>query len=214
MILVTGADRAGLDAAVQSGADIVCVDLEDTVDDKAAARRLLQVALQQGYAGEIAVRINPVGTKEGLEDLLLLQSLAIRPALVVLTMAEHPGEVRLAARILPDTPLMVIIETAQALDRAPEFLMAATTVQAAWLGGKDLSYALACDRAHGLEWARGRVVVAAAMAGIPVLDDIYRPFEDLQGLAAACADGRARGLHGKVTLDPRQVPVINQALAA
>ncbi len=211
MALVTGASEVRLQAALESDADIVCVDLEDTVEDKAAARALLRRALAQPHACEIGVRLNPVSTAEGLHDLLLLESLAAQPDLAVLTMVTDPFEVELVARILPRVAIMVIVETAPGLERAAE-LASCPNVESLWLGGKDLSYALGCDRVRGLGWARARVAHAGALAGVKVFDDIYRPFDDFDGLAAACAEGRALGLHAKVTLDPAQVAKINQHL--
>jgi len=88
-------------------------------------------------------------------------------------------------------------------------------VQVLWLGGKDLSEALGCTRtAVGLAAPRASAVHAAALAGLPALDDVYRPFDDLQGLAASCAQGREVGFRGKVTVDARQVDIINASFGA
>lgn len=212
MLLVTGANAALLEAALTSEADIVCVDFEDTVTDKSAAHELLRSALRREGRAEIAVRLNPVSTEEGLGDLLMLRSLSTGPAMVVMTMVVDPFEVKLVAKMLWGVALMVIIETPQALEQAAQIALASPAVEALWLGGKDLSYALGCDRVKGLAWARGRVVQAAAVAGLPVFDDIYRPFDDFEGLAAACRAGRELGLHAKVTIDAGQIPVINRQL--
>jgi citrate lyase subunit beta/citryl-CoA lyase len=213
MILVTGGSLTKLEEALRSEADIVCVDFEDTVTVKADAHVLLRAAMAHGHLGEIAVRLNPVTTTEGLQDLVMLAAMPRKPDMLVLTMVVDVFEVELVARIVPGVPIMVIIETAEALEHASALAKASVAVQALWLGGKDLSYALGCDRVLGLEWARGRTVQAAALARITVFDDIYRPFEDLEGLALACAAGRAKGLHAKVTLDARQIPIINSQLS-
>lgn len=213
MILVTGASEAKLASALASGADVVCVDLEDTVEDKPAARRMLQATLARERRGCIGARLNPVESVEGLTDLLLIAELPVRPDLVVLTMVTNVHEVQLVAKLLPGVPIMVIVETAEGLEIAGQLAQAHPAVCSLWLGGKDLSMALGCDRATGLGWARGRVAAAGAIRQLRVFDDIYRPFEDLAGLAKACREGRAQGLGAKVTLDPGQVATINEALA-
>lgn len=212
LILVTGASAGGLRAARESGADIVCIDLEDTVPPpaRAAARGLLVQALAQapdpadGACGW-GVRINPLSSADGVDDLLWLRTLSRPPRWVVLTMAVDPYELRLVERLLPTARRMLIVETAEALHRLPAFVPHA---DALWLGGKDLSAALGCSRAHGLGAARARTV--AAVAGrVPVFDDVHRPFDDLDGLRAACAASRELGWTARVTLDPRQVAVIH-----
>ncbi len=212
MVLVTGANGAMLDEALASRADIVCLDLEDTVEDKAAARALLPRLLAADFGGEASVRINPLSEAQGLRDLLWLRDMERSPPLVKLTKVEDPFEVRLAADILPGAEFMVIIETARALDRAADIGRASPAIAGLLMGGKDLSQSLRCARSwNGLLYARGRVAHAAAIAGVGAYDEPYRPLEDLKGLADTCAKLREMGYRGKTTVAVPQVDVINEA---
>lgn len=213
MVLVTGADSDMLDAAIASEADIVCLDLEDSVTDKEAARRLMLDLLDRPMRAESCIRINPLSTAEGLHDLLMLRDMPRLPHLVKMTRVADPYEVRLAAGLLPDIELVLIIETAEGLERAPEIARASPNTVALSLGGKDLSRSLGCKRSWGgLLHARGRLVQAAAMAGVRAFDEPYRPLDDLEGLAEHCAKAAEMGFSGKTTVDLRHVPIINRML--
>jgi citrate lyase beta subunit len=210
IVLITRANEAMLAAALQSNADVICVDFEDTVSDKPAAHRLAHMALASDTRAEVAVRINPLTTEEGLRDLLMLRAMPNPPKLVKLAKVFDPFEVRLAAEMLPGAELLVIVETAQALERAPEIAAASPRVAGLMLGGKDLSEALGCARNwNGLLYARGRLVQAAAMAGVPAFDEPYRPLDDLAGLADTSRKLVDMGFKGKVAVDLGQVDIIN-----
>jgi len=213
MMLVTGGDRALLDRTVSSDADIICMDLEDSVTDKEAARKLAASLLARPMRAEIAIRINPVSSVEGLQDLLMLRSMPVMPSLVKMTRVIDPYEVRLAGEILPDTGLVVIIETAEGLEQASAIAKASKNVVALSLGGKDLSKTMGCDRDwQGLLFARGRLVQAAATAGVRAFDEPYRPLDDLDGLREHCRNIAAMGFSGKTTVDLRHIPIINDLL--
>ncbi|MEI6720544.1 MAG: aldolase/citrate lyase family protein [Betaproteobacteria bacterium] len=212
-ILVRGASRQELDAALASEVDIICVDLEDTVadQDKDAARRLTADLMASGTRAETSVRINAVSTAEGLQDLLMLREWKVRPALVVITKVCDPYEIRLAAQMLPGTELFAIIETAEGLEAAADIARASPALTALLLGGKDLSHSLGCERSwEGLHWARGRLVQAAALGGVHAHDEPYRPLDDLEGLEVTCKRVKAMGYKGKATVDLRHVPIINR----
>jgi len=184
MMLVTGANRATLDAALRSDADMICLDLEDTVTDKDAAYALIPHLLEHSGPALKSIRLNSMSTEEGLKNLLMVRGMKTKPDMVKLAMVSDPYEVKLAASLLPGMPLVVIIETALALERAQHIAAAAPEVLAISLGGKDLSDSLGCARNwQGLLYARGRVAHAAAIAGVQALDEPYRPLDDLAGLA-------------------------------
>jgi (S)-citramalyl-CoA lyase len=214
LVLVTGANAGMLDAALRSEADVVCLDFEDTVKDKAAAHALVPRLFDGASKSETAIRINPLSEPEGLRDLLLLRQMARLPNIVKMAKVSDPFEVQLAAGMLPGVDLMVIIETAEALERAAEIARSSPSVCGLLMGGKDLSEALGCARTwNGLLYARGRVAHAAATAGIAAYDEPYRPLDDLKGLAETCGRLVEMGYRGKTTVDLGQVPVINEQFA-
>ncbi|WP_459615678.1 aldolase/citrate lyase family protein [Bordetella sp. 2513F-2] len=214
IVLVTGANSDMLEEALRSEADVICLDFEDTVADKAAAHALLPRLMDGSFKGEVAIRINPLSEAEGLRDLLFLQSLPNAPRLVKMTKVSDPYEVKLAAQMLPDTEFIVIIETAQALENVAAIAAASPAVYGLVVGGKDLSSSLGASRSwSGLLYARGRIAAAAAAAGVAAEDEPYRPLDDLQGLEETCVKIREMGFTGKTTVDLRHVPIINRVLS-
>jgi citrate lyase subunit beta/citryl-CoA lyase len=57
------------------------------------------------------------------------------------------------------------------------------------------------------------VVLAARLHGIAAFDGVYNRLEDLDGLAAECAEGRAFGFDGKSAIHPSQIETINRAFS-
>lgn len=212
--LVRNASESDLVAAMASDVDTICVDIEDTVEDKVAARKLAETLPSRNMRAEASVRINPLTTKEGLADLLWLSGWAKRPSLIVMAKVVDPHEIRIAAEMLPGAELCAIIETPEALEAAADIGRASHALHALMLGGKDLSMALGCARSwDGLLYARGRLVHAAALAGVEAHDEPYRPLEDLEGLAVCCRKAREMGFAGKATVDLRHAGIINEAFS-
>ncbi|ELK48658.1 citrate-lyase, partial [Haloferax sp. BAB-2207] len=62
-------------------------------------------------------------------------------------------------------------------------------------------------------YARERVVVAAAAAGVDAIDTLHVDYRDEAGLREDAAFGRRLGYDGKLAIHPAQVPVINEAFS-
>jgi citrate lyase beta subunit len=216
VLLSTGADADILRVNAACGADVLCIDLEDTVTDKDAARRLAAAfhADPGPHAGARGIRMNPLSEEDGLRDVLMLRSASWRPDLVVLTKVLHAHEIRLATELLPCCELIALIETAEAVEHAAEIGRMSPRLKALMFGGKDLALALGSERRwEALLYGRGRVVNAAASCGLPPLDENYRPLGDLEGLARASTLSRAMGFRGRLTIEARHVPIINEIYA-
>ncbi|WP_458098232.1 HpcH/HpaI aldolase/citrate lyase family protein [Roseomonas sp. WA12] len=217
VLLSTGADAETLRVNAACDADVLCIDLEDTVTDKDAARHLAAAFHTDPgpHSGARGIRMNPLSEEDGLRDVLMLRSASWKPDLVVLTKVLHPHEIRLATELLPDCDLIALIETAAAVEHAAEIGRVSPRLKALMFGGKDLALALGSERRwESLLYGRGRVVNAAAASGVPALDENYRPLGDLEGLAEASTRSRAMGFRGRLTIDARHVPIINDLYAA
>ncbi len=59
----------------------------------------------------------------------------------------------------------------------------------------------------------GIAILAARACGLAVLDAVYRDFNDDDGFAAQCRQGRDLGFDGKTLIHPRQIPIANAAFA-
>jgi len=205
--------------AIASGADIVCVELEDGVapKDKALAREnalkiFTQPQLEDGV--ERVVRINSVRERFGLEDMQAIISSASPPPTLMLPKVKTPDEVVLVDQLLTEaghgTRLQVIIETNSGLEAAVDIANASQRVDALLFGGVDMAAELRCQFQWGsLLYARSRVVHAAASAGIDVIDVPYLDLDDIDGMKKAAEQARDLGFSGKGAVHPKQIEVLN-----
>ena len=207
--------------ALDSGADIVCVDLEDAVapDRKDEGRRLTLPLFADDTHPQVErmARINGLASLHGLKDLqAILESLSPPPALMV-PKVKSAEEIELLDRLL-STPLTrgirfcVIIETNLGLERAHAIARASQRIDSLILGAVDMSADLRCQKSwEPLLYTRSRLVHAAASAGIDLLDVPYLNLDDPDGLrqeATACA---RLGFTGKAAIHPAQIPILHDA---
>ena len=206
--------------ALKSGADIVCVELEDGVapqhKDMARANMLAIFAEPQADDGvERIVRVNMLGSPEGEADLAAVLETETPPPALMMPKVNNPEEVQRVADALDtagqSTRLQVIIETNPGLEAAYEIAQASDRVDALLFGGVDLAADLRCE--YGWEpllYARSRVVHAAAGAGIDVIDVPWLDLEDEAGLRQEAEASARLGFTGKGSIHPKQIPVINE----
>lgn len=200
--------------AIAAGADAVIIDLEDAVaqSHKDQARASLtdlppvaRVALQ--------VRVNARGSAWHVADVEAVSGLPGEVG-VRLPKVESADEIRALAASLGDRPIHALIESALGVERA--FEIATAGVASIGLGEADLRSQLGLARGPaaepGLQWARSRIVNAAAAAGLPApMMSVYADIADLGGLAASCAAGRALGFVGRAAIHPGQLATIESA---
>ncbi len=202
--------------AASSGADMICIDLEDSVpaDQKDIARETVLNALSGLDRQKTAVRINGLKTAAGLADLLALGSADDLPSLVFMPMVESANEVEIANAILGDKVdgLIPLIETVKGL-RAGDAIAASDGVTGMMFGGGDFSAELGTK----LEWepllaVRGAFIMCCASAKITAIDVPYIDMANEQGLAEECTRAKAMGFHAKAAIHPKQLAAIQQAM--
>ncbi|MFQ5972932.1 MAG: HpcH/HpaI aldolase/citrate lyase family protein [Alphaproteobacteria bacterium] len=202
--------------AVTSGADIVCIDLEDSVAPgrKAEARRnaLTYFAGQQHTSATRILRINSPRGAEGLHDLVALVEAPRLPDGLMLPKVVSGEEVRWIGDLLPDPVLIPMIETPQALAEVAAIAGASDRVRAVAFGSWDYAAEVGSDTSwDALLYARGRLASAAAAQGIVALDGVWVGLDDEAGLRAEATRVAALGFGGKLAIHPRQIPVIHGA---
>ncbi len=219
-IFSPGTDPSMFGKALKSGADIVCVELEDGVapqhKDMARANMLAIFAEPQADDGvERIVRVNMLGSPEGEADLAAVLETETPPPALMMPKVNNPEEVQRVSDALDtagqSTRLQVIIETNPGLEAAYEIAQASDRVDALLFGGVDLAADLRCE--YGWEpllYARSRVVHAAAGAGIDVIDVPWLDLEDEAGLRQEAEASARLGFTGKGSIHPKQIPVINE----
>ncbi|HYD69817.1 itaconate degradation C-C-lyase RipC [Azospirillum sp.] len=215
----TKADR--FDRAAEAGADVLIIDLEDAVApaDKAGARTAALDWLAKPADGRIgrALRVNAPTTAFGLEDLLALARSDARPDVVVIPKTESPDVLRLVDGLLADagkpTRLVALVESARGIANADAIAQATPRLEALFFGAADLAADLGAEVAwEPLLGARSRVVVAAAQAGIAVIDSPFFSITDEDGLAVEVRAAVRMGFTAKAAIHPKQVAAINAAL--
>ena len=214
LLFVPGSRPDRFEKALDSGADLICIDLEDAVaaEDKDAARHDLLERLPQLPRSRVAVRINGLRTRDGLKDLAALSGQDALPALLFVPMSENDEQLRIASAAFDEPPgLVPLVETAAGLAAARE-IAAAPGVAALMLGGADLAAELGVE----LGWtpllhARQALVLAAAESRVPAVDVPFIGLEDEAGLAEECRRAKEIGFSGKAAIHPKQVAAINEA---
>lgn len=208
----TRPDRFGKAAA--SGADVVIIDLEDSVPPahKAPARSAaIDYLSSQPLSTPTVVRINSHGTPWYEADISAIGQVIDRLTGIRLPKVEHPDDVRRITDTLGPVPVDVIVESARGVENL--FAIAGTAgVASIALGEADLRSELSISAPDGLDWIRSRLVVAARAADLPApMMSVWTAVRDLSGLAASCRDGRSRGFYGRAAIHPTQIPVIRAA---
>ncbi len=207
--------------ALASGADIVCVELEDGVapKDKALARERalgLFAAPQADDGVERVVRINCLRSAFGLADVEAVLATDTPPPSLMLPKVMTPDEVVWLDDLLTErghgTRLQVIIETNAGLEAVHAIARASPRIDALLFGGVDMAAELRCRNAwEPLLYARSRVVHAAAGAGVDVIDVPYLDLDDPEGMTREARLAAELGFSGKGAIHPRQIPALNAA---
>tara|TARA_A100001011_G_scaffold149656_1_gene157915 strand:- start:5336 stop:6208 length:873 start_codon:yes stop_codon:yes gene_type:complete len=206
--------------ALKSGADIVCVELEDGIapKDKDEARKkalsLFQNKLNNDDT-ETIVRVNCLREAFGIEDLQAILKTDNPPPGIMVPKVRTPDEVILLDNLLTErgheTRLHIIIETNAALEAAYEIAHSSSRIDALFFGGVDMAAELRCSLAwEPLLYARSRVVHAAASAELDVLDVPYLDLDDHEGMIDAASKAKSLGFSGKGSIHPKQIHALNE----
>ena len=206
--------------ALASGADIVCVELEDGIapKDKAQARAhalKLFEAPQANDGVERIVRINSMRERFGIEDVNAILATDTPPPALMMPKIRTPDEVVMLDELLSEagheTRLHVIIETNAGLEAAYDIAHCSDRIDAMFFGGVDMAAELRCQNAwEPLLYARSKVVHAAASAGLDVIDVPYLDLDDPEGMRVAAEQARGLGFAGKGSVHPKQIPALNE----
>lgn len=218
-LFVPGTRPDRFDKALDAGADVVCVDLEDAVAmaDKGRARdAAFEWLAQPARDGAFRVlRVNALSTPEGEADIAALIDWGTPPEALMLPKITDGSEIaalsgRLNAAGLPSC-FVALIESAAALTHA-EAIAGAPGVAAVAFGTID--YAADIGGTTGWDamlYGRGRIVAAAAMHRVAALDGVWIAIDDTAGLAREAHAAAAMGFAGKMAIHPLQVDTIHDA---
>ncbi|HJP07936.1 MAG: CoA ester lyase [Acidiferrobacteraceae bacterium] len=205
--------------ALASGADIVCVELEDGIaphdKDEARDKTMALFAKAQADDGvERIVRINCLRSAVGLDDVQAILATDTPPPALMLPKVVSPDEVVWLDDLLTErghnTRLHIIIEMNAGLEAVFDIARASDRIDALFFGGVDMSADLRCRNAwEPLLYARSRVVHAAASVGVDAVDVPYLDLKDLQGMKAQAQLAKDLGFSGKGAVHPKQIADLN-----
>jgi citrate lyase subunit beta/citryl-CoA lyase len=228
LLFVPGHKRDWIDKALNSEADAIIIDLEDSVplQDKALARANAREALEAHDASKgILVRPNALDTEYFGRDVadvthrnltaFLLPKLFSRDdvirfdALVTAAELDH-GIERGTIELMPS------LETAASISKVDEILAGPRVggVMAAAAKDADVSREVGFRwSAGGMEtlYLRSKVVVAARAAGIrTIVLGLWQEVRNLDGMRTFAQDNSGLGYTGQVLIHPSHAPIANE----
>lgn len=234
LLFVPGDSEKKLRRGFSSAADVVIVDLEDSVapENKAHARAIAAdfIAGNRGPTAPVVyVRVNDLAS--GLTDDDLRAIIPVAPDGIMLPKSNSGADVQhLSAKLrvheaengLPDVSIRIIpivTETAAGVLATGSYAGASARLAGMTWGAEDLSAAIGARTARDssgrytdvFRLARTMTVLGAAAADVAAIDTVYADFRDLEGLRAECTEAERDGFTAKMAIHPDQVAIINDA---
>jgi citrate lyase subunit beta/citryl-CoA lyase len=231
LLFVPGDSPRKFEKAAACGADILILDLEDSVvpakkrEARAHVASLLAAPAPRSWS--FIVRVNALDTGLTLPDLAAVT----RPGVdgIMLPKSNGPRDVvqlghyldafEAGAGMAHGTVKIIVVatETPAAMFTLGAYAPAHPRLAALTWGAEDLSAAIGAtgNKDEDGNWsfpyrmARAQCLFAAAAANVAPLDTLYVNFRDQTGLAEDCKTSRRDGFTGRVAIHPDQVAVIN-----
>jgi citrate lyase subunit beta/citryl-CoA lyase len=225
-LYMPGANAKALEKAKTLAADVLILDLEDSVapEGKEAARDAVVAAVKAGGYGkrEVIVRVNALATPWGRDDIVAAGSAG--PNGVLAPKVESGEQVRLLdlemtkAGFAAEASLWVMIETPRAILNLAEIAAAArgTRLAVFVMGLNDLAKEARMRATAGrasFHTAMSLTVTAARMEELTAVDGVYNDIADAAGFEAECRQGLEFGFDGKTLIHPSQIEVCNSVFA-
>lgn len=225
-LYMPGANAKALEKAKTLAADVLLLDLEDSVapEAKAEARAQVAAAVQsKGYGRrEVIVRVNALSSPWGRDD--IAAACAAGPDGILAPKVETGTDVAELDDALNEcgfprgAALWVMIETPRAIFNLAEIAAAArgTRLSAFVLGLNDLAKETRARPTSGraaFHAALSLTVTAARGAGISAIDGVYNDIADAAGFESECRQGLEFGVDGKTLIHPSQIDAANTIFA-
>ena len=229
ILSVPGSSARFMAKAAAVPADVIAFDLEDSVapQEKAAARAAVAQAIGGFPKGGRLLFVRPNDLDSGLlEDDL---AAVVRPGLdgIHLPKVHRPATLvrvdhyltlleRLSGLPTGSIRMMAWIESAEGVANVEAICAASSRLVAVSVGSEDYAASLGVSRSPAgteLAFARGRVVNAAAAAGLVAIDGAETALADRDRFWQAARAVRQLGYRGKFCIHPDQVRLVNDAFA-
>ena len=223
LIFVPGVSTRFVEKARTLAADVICLDLEDSVpaNEKDAARKIVAGALAQKYNSPVYVRTN--SPESGLLDADLKAVVQKGIDGVVIPKVNDASEVAEIAKTVYGLEkergtgrlaLMPSIETARGVANAYQIASADERVNALVFGVFDFLYDMRLDYDEsddsGYLYARSKIPVDARAAGVAAIDAIWQKVDDADGLVRDATAAKKLGYSGKSIIHPGQIEPVHR----
>lgn len=228
-VFVPGNRSNMLERALEFGADIIMVDLEDSVPlgEKAAACELATEWVPRLAAAgkQVMVRVNALETGLTAGELSAVVSADLSG--ISIGKGNTAWDVQQVDKLLAPLEartgieagsIKVIpwIETAMSIVHVYEMARASQRIVGIAFGAEDYTNDMGIIRSDFGEecyFARSAVAVAARAAGVAGLDGPFVGFRDPEGLKTDAGAARRMGYTGKFAIHPAQIDVINETFS-
>lgn len=228
-----------LEKAAASNADLVFLDLEDSVapNEKVASRAKIIKALNTLDWGKKtrAVRVNDLETEYAYQDIIsIVEEAGDYLDILIIPKIKSARDVWWVDLLLTQIEkrlkrtrhigLEVLIEEVEAMLNVEEIARSSPRLEALIFGPADYSASQGMDSKviegdvdtyPGDPWhyARNKIAIAARAAGIDAVDGAYPDFKDLDGYRRECIRSKTLGFVGKWAIHPKQIDIANQVFS-
>ena len=224
LIFVPGNSARFVEKARTLAADVVCLDLEDSVpaNEKDAARMTIAGALGQRQEFKSPVYVRTNSPESGLVPADLKKALQKGIDGVVIPKVNDAGEAAEIISIISGLEkerdlgriaVMPSIENARGVVNAYSIAGADERVNALVFGIFDFLHDMRMDYderdATGYAYARAKIPVDARAAGVHAIDAIWQKVDDTDGLVKDAAIAKRLGYSGKSIIHPGQIEPVH-----
>ncbi|RMF32239.1 MAG: CoA ester lyase [Candidatus Nitrosothermus koennekii] len=224
LIFVPGNNPRFINKARSLNADIICLDLEDSVpeDEKSKARELIYQALDEPFNSEVYVRVNSPSSqfidkdlrviREGLSGIVIPK---VDDEEEVVKISDAITKIEKEQKIKPySIEMMPSIESAKGVVNAYNIAKASSRVVALVFGVFDLLHDLGVEYDENdympYLYSRAKVPIDARAAGVYAIDSIWQKIEDKEGLIKDARFGMRLGYKGKSIIHPSQIEPVHE----
>jgi citrate lyase beta subunit len=221
LLFVPGIRPERFAKAIASGADAVCIDLEDAVPphEKETARAAVLdfiAAMPEERPCAIGVRINPIGTEEGQKDIDGFYGSTWVPDFLMVPKAVSASDLAALPEAVgePNVPIWAVIESVEGLLNTVSIAKACSPSGGILFGGADFSAEIGTT----LDWeplfyARSKIAAEGRIAPLTLLDVPYLDITNPDGLRGECERIAALGYNGKACIHPNQISIVNEVFS-
>lgn len=224
ILYMPGSNARALEKGRNLNADVLIIDLEDSIppNAKETARSQVLDALSEGGYGhrELIVRVNAIDTLWGKKDIADMATSGVQglllPKVDSADMVQEAEALMVASKAPDDMTLWTMMETPLGILHSEEIAFSSSRMGAFVLGTSDLAKDLHCAYTRErmpMITSLGLCILAARAAGIAIIDGVHPDLDDDKGFEFSCRQGLEMGFDGKSLIHPKTINMANKLYA-